>query len=214
LAERWREFSDLRTIAHIEVQRGDQSRRFTGVLLVKRPHSLRFEALSPFGQPVLFVVIHDGQLTAYDATTGEATVGRASSATMADLLGLPFEPQDLVSVLAGLAVPPDDLRAAEALTPDAIGPSIKLYGPVHAKRIWLSEGSDVVRQQEIEGGRYAARVTYERATGGGVAGFTVTAEPTHLAATVSYRNPVINVGIDPERFAFTLPAGTRISPVP
>ena len=115
LAARWQAFTDLRALADIDVERGDQKQRLSGVILAKGPASVRFEALSPFGQPMLIGVVHDGRLTGYNALTNEAVVGDATAETTARILGLPFEPQDLAAMVAGLrgAAPrPEDGRDA------------------------------------------------------------------------------------------------------
>ena len=210
LRARWAEFDDLRTLADITVERGGRRDRFTGVLLLRRPASMRFEALSPFGQPFLFVVVHDGRLVTYDASTNDATVAAATAETTARLVGLPFEPGDLVAALAGFAVPPEDLRAAEFLPPDELGPSLMLYGPINKKRVWLDPESGVVRQQEIVGGRYEVRATYDRAADGTLGGITISAAQSNITGALRYRNTVVDSGIDPERFIFKLPNGARV----
>src|SRR5437867_4927708 len=128
LAERSSEFTDLRTLADIALRQGEERQRLRGVLLVKAPTSVRFEALSPLGQPLLLVTVHDGRLTAYDAGKHEASTGPANAETIAKALGLPLEPGDLVAVLAGRAVPPNDLRRGELVTADNAGPSLRLVG--------------------------------------------------------------------------------------
>ncbi len=67
LADRSSEFTDLRALADIALKRGRERQRLRGVLLVKAPSSIRFEALSPFGPPLLLVAIHEGRVTAYNA---------------------------------------------------------------------------------------------------------------------------------------------------
>ena len=114
--------TDLRALADISVDRGGQRQQLSGVLLAQAPGSVRFEALSPFGQPILVAVVHDGQLTAYSAITNEAVVGEATAETTARLLGLPFEPEDLVAIVSGYAVPPRDVRLAEVLPADDARP--------------------------------------------------------------------------------------------
>src|SRR5262249_38388379 len=156
-AERWREVSDLRTLADVSVQRGSERYRVRGVILAKAPSSVRFEALSPLGQPLLIATIHDGRITAYDATTDEATVRPASAETAARLLSLPFEPEDLVGVLAGRPVPPRDLREAEILPRDGDGPSLNLVGSINTQRVWMDLETGVVRQVQVSGGRGDAR---------------------------------------------------------
>src|SRR5207244_6837694 len=107
-----------------------------GVCLPKHPWCARFEALSPLGPPLMIATIHEGQITAYDATTDEVTTGPATAEAAARLLSLPFEPDDLVGVLAGRPVPPRDLREAESMAPDTVGPSNNMVGAVHAPRVW------------------------------------------------------------------------------
>jgi outer membrane lipoprotein-sorting protein len=210
LETRWRAFDDLRTQAALAVDRQGTRQRLSGVLLARRPSAVRFEALAPFGAPFLFLTVADGQLKAYNAATNEATVGPATSEVTARLLSLPFDPDDLVSVLAGLASTPADLRAAEVLPADGEGPSVMLYGPVNRKRVWMDMETGIIRQQEIIGGRYAARVTYLRNPAGTLSGFTFNAANSLVTGTVEYRQPVFGGGIDPERFTLTIPRSARI----
>jgi outer membrane lipoprotein-sorting protein len=210
LAARWHAFADLRTLAAIEIQHGGERQAFTGVLLVKAPGSIRFEALSPFGQPLLLVVIHEGRLTAYDAATNQALMGPATADTTARLLGLPFEPDDLVGVLAGRAVPPRDLRVATVLPADEQGPSLELIGSVHRQRVWMHPESGIVRQLEITGGRYEARVRYLRDPDGRPLGFELNAAHDQMTGSVRYRDPIFDGGIAAERFRLTVPESAKI----
>src|SRR5256886_5508738 len=175
LAARWREFRDLRALADVTLQRGKDRQRLSGVVLALAPASVRFEALSPFGQPFLLVTVHDGKITAYNAATNEARVGAANVETAADLLSLPVEPEDLVALLSGRAAPPKDLRVAEIQPPDQLGPSIVLVGRYNRQRVWLDFETGVVRQVTITGGRTEATVTFERGGDSELTGFDVTA---------------------------------------
>ena len=213
LTTRWQAVSDLRALADIVVDRGGQRQQLSGVLLAKAPSSVRFEALSPFGQPFLLAVVHDGQLTAYNALTREAVVGEANAETTAKLLNLPFEAEDMVAIATGHAVPPRGLRVAEMKPPDAMGPSISLIGDVHEKRVWMDFETGVVRQMEIIGGRVAATVTYLRNADGALTGFDATAADRYVAATVRYRNAATGVGLTPDRFALTLPKDAKTQPI-
>jgi len=115
LTVRWQEFHDLRALADATLKKGSERQRLSGVLLARAPASVRFEALSPFGQPFLLVTMHDGRITAYNATTNEARVGPATVETAADLLSLPVEPDDLVALLSGRAAPHDALERIASL---------------------------------------------------------------------------------------------------
>ena len=210
LQARWREFSDLRTLADVTVQKGSERQRVRGVILAKSPSSVRFEALSPLGPPLMVATIHDGQITAYDATTGEATVGAATAEAAAKLLSLPFEPEDLVGILAGRPSPPRDLREAEIMAPDADGPSLNMIGAINAQRVWMDFDTGVVRQLEISGGRGDARIVFRRAPDGAMTGFELSAAMGVIKSTVRYENPATGAGIESERFVFTPPKGAKI----
>ncbi len=209
LIARWHAFTDLRALADVTIEKDGERQRLTGVLLARAPGSVRFEALSPFGQPFLFVTVHDGRLTAYDAATNEATVGEASAATTARLLSLPFDPEDLVAVLSGRAAPPRDLRVVEILPADEHGPSLNLIGGVHQQRVWMDFTTGVVRRLSITGGRAAAVVTYLVDPQGTLTGFDVTAGEGHVTAAVRYRSLATGVGVEAERFTFALPKDAK-----
>jgi len=208
LDRRWQEFSDLRTLAEIALERGGERQRITGVLLVRHPDSVRFEALSPFGQPVRLVTVHDGRLTAYDVARNEALVGPANAGTIERVLGLPLDAADLVAVLAGRVAPPRDLRVAELLPADAVGPSLQLVTPTQRQRVWLDPATGVVHRVELDGGRLPVRITY-LFEGPTPAGFDVDAGDAYLTGTVRYRNATLGAGIDPARFLLPLPKGAK-----
>jgi outer membrane lipoprotein-sorting protein len=213
LATRWAAFTDLRALADINVERGDEKQRLSGVILAKGPASVRFEALSPFGQPILIGVVHDGRLTGYNALTNEAIVGDATAEASAQVLGLPFEAEDLAAVVSGYAVPPRDLRMGEVLPADAKGPSVSLVGAVHEQRIWMDFQTGVVSQLKLIGGRADATVTYQRDDAGQVTGFDLTAASRWVSGTVRYRNVAHGVGLPAERFALMLPKDAKTRPI-
>lgn len=212
LDQRWREFRDLRALADVSVQKGGERQRLTGVLLVRGPASMRLEALSPFGQPYLLVLVHEGRLTAYDAAKNEALVGPATAETIAGVLGLPLEPEDLVAVLAGRAAPPRDLRVAELLPPDGAGPSLDLIGGAQRRRVWLDLQTGEVNRVEIGGGRASVILTYHR-DGDTPRGFDFSAGRDYVTGSVTYRTVVLGAGIDSERFTLTLPKGAKIQSI-
>jgi outer membrane lipoprotein-sorting protein len=213
LRARASEFRDMRTLADVSMQRGGERFRVRGVILAKSPASVRFEALSPLGPPLMVATIHQGQITAYDATSDEVTTGPATAEAAARLLGLPFEPEDLVGVLAGRPVPPRDLREAEMMAPDGDGPSISLVGAIHTQRIWMDFATGVVRQLEISGGRGDARIVFRREPDGTMAGFELSAGMGMLRSSVRYERPAFGAGIETERFVFAPPKGAKTRPI-
>lgn len=213
LSERWSRFSGLRTLAEIRVHRGGERQQLYGVLLAKPPASVRFEALSPMGQPLFLATIQHGRIIAYDATTNEAMIGPATAWTAARVMNLPFEPQDFVAVLAGHALPPDDVRVAEILPADALGPSIELVGQVNRRRIWMDPSTGLVRQLEVTGGRAEARIRYDRTPTGEMNGFDLTAMLGWISAAVRYEHPSFNVSLPDELFGLTIPNSAKIQDI-
>jgi outer membrane lipoprotein-sorting protein len=213
LTERWQEFHDLRALAEITLKRGGDRQRLSGVLLARAPASVRFEALSPFGQPFLLVAMHEGRITAYNAATNEARVGAANVESAAELISLPVEPEDLVALLSGRAAPPKDLRTAEILPADEMGPSISLVGRYNRQRVWLDFETGVARQVTITGGRTEATVTFQRAADGVLGGFDLTAGNGYVTGAVRYRSLSLDSGIDAERFALTPPKDAKIQSI-
>jgi outer membrane lipoprotein-sorting protein len=213
LTARWREVSDLRALAEVTLERRGERHRLVGVLLASAPASLRLEALSPFGQPYLLVTVHDGRLVAWDLARNEALVGAATVETAVELLSLPVEPEDLVAVFAGRVAPPRDLRVADVLPDDDLGPSLALFGAVNRQRVWMDFETGEVRQVEITGGRTSATVTYRRDAAGALAGFDLSAAGGLVTGTVRYRSLVLGAGVDPSRYTLTLPKDAKIHAV-
>lgn len=210
LITRWHAFKDLRALADVTVDRHGERRQLAGVLLARAPGSVRFEALSPFGAPLLIAVVSEARLISYDVSTNEAVVGPADARTTSRLLHLPFDPDDLVGVLAGRAVPPKDLRVADLMPPDEYGPSLNLIGALHASRVWMDMTTGVVRRLAITGGRARAVVSYRLEADGRLAGLDVAAGEGLLTGSLAYRTLEIDAGVDPERFVLTLPKDAKI----
>lgn len=214
LAERYGEFTDMRALADVALRKGGDRQRLRGVLLVRAPSSVRFEALSPFGPPLLVVTVHDGQVTAYDALKNEAHVGPADAETISKVLGLPLDPDDLVSVLVGRFAGPRDLRSAEMLAPDATGPSLNLVnGAGGRQRVWLDPGTGVIQQRQIFGSRFNALIKYRRDAAGTLAGLDLDAAMSYITGSITYQNLVEDEGIDEERFTLTIPKGAKTQPI-
>jgi outer membrane lipoprotein-sorting protein len=213
LDARWREFGSLRTLVDLVVQRSGQRHQLRGVLLAKGPTSLRFEALSPMGHPLLLATIHEGRFIAYDATTNNAYRGPASREVITRILQLPLEVDDLVGIVAGRPTVPADVRAATLHPPDEVGPSIELVGATNRRRIWFDPERALVRQFELTGGRAEVRVRYQRGNPGEVNGFDLTTTPAVVAAIVRYDNPAFDAALLPGAFELTIPNGAKIQDI-
>ena len=204
LEARWRDFHDLRSLAEIRIQRGTRVDRFSGVLLLRAPASLRFEALAPFGPPLLVVASDPDAVTLWEVPSERAFIGRSSPDATRRWLGLALGAEELVSLLAGYALPARDPLSGLLLPPDDIGPSLAFETADGRQRIWFDRASGLAHQIEWTGGSQPARAVF---TPDGVRLATLDGK---LAVTVRYRDPRRDTGFDPELLKLTVPQGVKI----
>ena len=204
------ELADLRTLAEVTVRRGGRIQRFSGVLLVKPPASLRFEALSPLGQPVLLLTVSGGTLSAYNVVENLAFSYQVNEQTTSRWLGVPLDAEDLVGLLLGRVIPSRGLRRVEILPSDGEGPSLELTGERQRARLWLDVEAGEVHKVAIGGGRATLVVTYTRTPGSPVPSEIHAAAGQDFEATVEYREPEIATGLDAERFELRVPNGANV----
>jgi len=206
-----RSLVDLRSLAEITVRRGGRAQRLSGVmLLIGEPASLRFEALSPFGTPVLIVAGDLQSLTLWEVLDNRAYLAPASPEANRRWLGLALGGEDLVALLSGRARPLPDPTGVELVAPDETGPSVRLNGRDVEQRIWFDPASGQARQVEWTG-KNPARVTFTPAPPDGPpAGLRLETPDGTLRVSVTYRDPKMNTGLDPALLKLTVPEHVRI----
>ena len=206
-----RSLVDLRSLAEITVRRGGRAQRLSGVmLLLAEPATLRFEALSPFGTPVLIVAGDPQSLTLWEVLDNRAYLAPASPEANRRWLGLALGGEDLVALLSGRARPLPDPTGVELVAPDETGPSVRLNGRDVEQRIWFDPASGQARQVEWTG-KNPARVTFTPAPPDGPpAGLRLETPDGTLRVSVTYRDPKMNTGLDPALLKLTVPEHVRI----
>jgi outer membrane lipoprotein-sorting protein len=192
------------------LRRGSGAQQLSGVLVLQTPAAVRFEALSPFGQPFLLLTVADGTLTSYQVADNRALVGPVTAQSTARWLGVPLEADDLVALLIGRPIPPRDLTEATILPTDGAGPSVRLVGRRQTKRVWVNPEDGAVTRVEIEGGRTPLLIRYEGTLAGGVPEVIHAASGSELEATLRYRNPAVSAGVDPDRFTISVPEAATV----
>jgi outer membrane lipoprotein-sorting protein len=211
LEERTRDFADLRTVAELRIRRDTQVQRLTGVLLLRAPASMRFEALTPFGVPVVLVAGDRQSMTLWEVVDNRAFILPASPDANRRWLGLAVGSEELVALLAGRVRPLADPWTVDLLPADVLGPSVLLTGDAGAQRIWLDPVTGQARQVEWTGGRNPARVTFdETPPDTPPAGLTLATLDGKLEVVVRYRDPKMNTGFDPALLTLTVPENVRI----
>lgn len=213
LAARWKQFEDLKGVVEITLSRDRTVQRFDGVLLLKAPSSIRFEALSPFGQPFLYLISSGDGFTYYNVLENRALVGSNSADTAKRWLGIPLTGEELTGLLAGYVLPLPNPQEITLSSPDAVGPSLLLNGGTWSQRIWYEPDSGVPRQVEFTG-RAPIRVVFQ---GGGAgtppSSVTLTALDRPLALSLYYRSAEIRPGLNFGAFEINLPARVKVQRV-
>ena len=161
LQERQAGFSDLRTLGDLRIRRDGKTQRLSGVLLLRSPASLRFEALTSFGVPVVLVAGDAQSVTLWEVLDNRAVILPASPDSTRRWLGLALGSEDLVAILSGRIRPIKNPSSVDLLPPDLLGPSLKLANADGEQRIWLDPETGQARQVEWTGGKNPARVTYD-----------------------------------------------------
>jgi len=120
---------DLRSRADITIRRSGRAQRLTGVLLLLgEPPTMRFEALSPLGTPVLIVAGDPKSVTLWEVLDDRAYIAPASPDANRRWLGLALGVEDLVALLGGRVRAMPDPTTVELVAADAVGPSLRLSG--------------------------------------------------------------------------------------
>ena len=206
-----RSLVDLRSLADITVRRSGRAQRLSGVmLLLGEPASLRFEALAPFGTPVLIVAGDPQSLTLWEVLDNRAYLAPASPEANRRWLGLALGGEDLVALLAARARPLPDATRVELVAPDETGPSVRLTGRDVEQRIWFDPASGQAKQVEWTG-KNPARVTFTpTAPDAPPAGLQLETPDGTLRVSVTYRNPRMNTALDPALLKLTVPEHVKI----
>lgn len=204
-------FRDLRTLAEIRIHRDDRAQQMTGVLLLRAPASLRFEALSPLGTPFLIVAGDGRETRVWEVLDDRGYALPASPAANRRWLGIPLGQEELVALLSGRVTPQPDPRTMDLMAPDANGPSLALRGDDGAQRIWFDPVSGVVTQVEWDGGGAPVRAEIRNgAPDAAPAAIRLYTLDGKLEVSVTYRDPRMNTGFDPELVKLTIPEHVRI----
>ena len=203
-----RSLVDLRSLADITIRRSGRAQRLSGVmLLLGEPASLRFEALAPFGTPVLIVAGDPQSLTLWEVLDNRAYLAPASPDANRRWLGLALGGEDLVALLSARARPlPDPTRVELVRRRDmdigrltrARRRAAHLVRPAsgQAKQIeWT--GKNPARGPSPRRRRTPPRPGQARDAG------------WDAAVTVTYRDPKMNTGPTP-RLKLTVPEHVRI----
>lgn len=213
LEDAWRSFVDLRSRADITIRQGKRVQRLSGVLLLKAPAAFRFEALSPFGPPLLAVAGSAESVTVWEVLRNRAYLLPSTPDANRRWLGVALSAEDLVALLAGQVRPMPAPRAGSLLPPDETGSSLQLSGSEGNQRIWLDATGRPLKVEWTEG-KSPLRVTIARtedaAAAPGPREIRLETLDGKLEVSVVYREPRLDSGFEAALLPLTVPQGVEI----
>jgi len=211
IEEHRRSLRDLRALTDLTLRGRGRAQRLAGVLLlIGEPAALRFEALSPFGTPVLIVAGDAKSVTLWEVLDNRAYIAPASPDANRRWLGLAMSVEDLVALLGGRVRPMAEPTSVELLAADDVGPSIRLVGASGEQRIWFDPDTGQARQVEWTGKNPARVVFTPSPPDGPPAGLKLDTPDGKLEVTTRYRDPRMNISLDPSLLTLTVPEHVRI----
>lgn len=214
LARRDRQIESMSTTAVMEYRGGGQQVKAREEIAMRRPASLRVEALTPFGV-ALVVAARDGRLQIFEPSKNTLMNGTATAATLDKFTRIPMAPRDAVRLLMG--IPP---RGSDSSPPVSVatedGMTVATYRETDgSERDLAFEGGELVLLRErLKGGSLSYEVRYRdyRDVGGVMFPYEVEADfpLAHSHLKFNYSRPIINGNLPESLFVLTPGPGAKL----
>jgi hypothetical protein len=213
LVDRDRSLTSLQTPAIMEYSGPSGRIKVRENLTVRRPASLRVDAMSPLGV-ALIVTADDKQIAVFNPSANTLTRGSASAATLARFTRIPMEPAQAVGLLLGLPMDSSVLAATPSSSRTQDELKILSYAGANNYELGLKNGQlALVRERDTTG-----QLTYEVHYGDyrdiGALSFPFEVEVRFLASATTiklhYLNPLIDRQIADSTFVLLPGPTTRL----
>lgn len=184
-------------------------------VLLKRPASLRMEAIPLFGPPAFFLSVRDRTLKVFLAETSAFYIGRATPDNVARYLPLKMGPEDLIAVLTGTCfapVGPDTLLQGR---PEGDHYRIDLVEPLKRRSLWVRTADGFLERLDVYGEQqrlYRAHFEEPLRVEGMVLPqkITIVSEGIDgVSVSIRYTDIQFLKDIDPETFDLKTPPGVQ-----
>jgi outer membrane lipoprotein-sorting protein len=221
--QRWELAADLRALARVSATsaQGRYSTRQT--LLWRRPALLRLDALSLFGQPSMSLVADAAQVLIYYPAEGTFFQGPSSAATLARVIGLPLDVDEVVPLLMGYIRPSPAHQVSALYLQTDDGMHLLRFAGVEGRLIqdaWVDPEQLLPRRvlRYTAQGTTAVDIVYSD-----FRHLTDTFPASHALAIwlpqaeteirIQFLTVELNPGLSPALFQLSPPAGVRIHPL-
>lgn len=184
-------------------------------VLLKRPASLRLEAIPPFGPPAFFLSVRDRTLKAFLSETRAFYIGRATPENVASYLPLKMGPEDLIAVLMGTCFAPVGSDTLLQGRPEGDHYRIDLVEPLKRRSLWVRTTDGFLERLDVYADQqrlYRAHFEEPLRVEGMVLPqkITIVSEGTDgVSVSIRYADIQFLKDIDPETFDLKTPPGVE-----
>jgi len=203
---RERNLDSLQTGAVMEYRNGDDHVKAREQIVLKRPSSMRVDAMSPFGVAMV-VAAREDDLQIFDSSNNTFMHGVASARTLARFVRIPMAPRDAIGLMMAIA-PAQDRR-----TPDRVadeGP-MKILAYKNANGDEDELGFEAGELRMVRGRASQGAIAYEvryasyHDIGGVMFPYEVEAEFPGAQSHISFRyqRPIVNGAVPDSIFVLT-----------
>lgn len=214
LARRDRTLESMQTPAVMEYSSASDHFKAREEITVRRPASLRVEAMSPLG--VALVVAADGtQLAVFDPSKDTLMRGPATAPTLARFVQIPMAPEAAVRLLLALAPDPDLLNAPPASASSEGEVNLFSYRRADGAidELGFKDGRLVLARERSAGGAINYEVRYSDYRDIGAMPFPYQLEADFPVAATSiklrYARPIIDAALTDSLFTLSPGPSTR-----
>jgi hypothetical protein len=160
MAERIPDDVALQALASIQITTREGRYPLKLALLLKKPASLRVEAIPLFGPPAFFLSVHDQTLKVFLTETRAFYIGRATLDNVARYLPLRMDPEEMVAILMGTGPPPFGQSTYLQGRMEGEHYRIDMGGLLKRQSLWLRRTDGFLERLEVyqdQGVSYTAR---------------------------------------------------------
>ena len=213
MAERDRALVSLQTSAVMEYQSGSDHVKAREDIVVRRPASLRVEAMSPFGI-ALIVAAQDSRLQIFEPSKNTLMRGNADAATLARFARIPMAPRDAVGLLMGIVPEAQTTSPPDNITTEGDITVLTYAEPDGGRReLGFQDAQLALVRKRTADGAVAFEIRYAdyHDIGGLMFAYKVDADFPLVATRVSfdYKRPIVNGKIADSMFTLT-PNGAKL----
>lgn len=207
MAERDRALESFQTDAVMEYRNGSDHVKAREAIAVRRPSSLRVEAMSPFGV-ALIVAAQDTRLQIFEPSNNTFMQGTATAATLARFVRIPMAPRDAVGLLMGIVPEAQNTAHPDSVTSDG-DVTVLGYGAADGGRreLGFQNNELAIVRESAPGGMVSYEIRYSdyHDIGGVMFAYQVDADfpsaRTHVG--FRYKRPIINGNLPDSFFVLT-----------